>query len=345
MGLPAPLIELFVQAHIVKKITGSVGFIARQTTIATSKTLQVLAERYGLPHMEDSQIELDYDTLAARQQSRLLYGRNLAPLPRLLYSVKRRLSGQLVHGRKVVPITDKCLMRFLGCDKLNFIDHSDYEKANIICDLNYPINEEMKGMFDFIYDGSCLDNIFNAGVGLSNISKLLRPGGRVIILEHSSNMNGPYLMFSPGWFNDFFAANNYADCKIYIARVKNNENLHYGPWELWYYDYLIRPDGNAPGLSLFSNLKDLAGFPFPIKERHLMCIVVAEKGEDSTDDVMPSQAQYRSEIDSIRLRLILEGWASKRTNISPSVSSSFHFPGQLPREFVRCNDLGKGLIF
>lgn len=325
MGLPAPIIELFAQIHTAKKITGSVGFIARQTTYATSNTLRDIAERYSISEMHHPKIELDNETLAVRQR------------------------GELLFGKKVQTITDRCLMKSFGCDKLNFIDHSDYENADVICDLNYPIDEELKGKFDFIYNGSCLDNVFNVGVGLSNISSLLRPGGRVVMLEHCSNMNGPYLMFSPGWFNDFFSANNYADCKVYIARVKNNEDLHYGPWELWYYDYLIRPDGNTPGQSLFPYLKTFIknrlGIPIHIKERDLVCIVVAEKGKDSTDEVMPNQAQYRSDSESKRLRLIQENWASKKTDICPSLSSSFCLPKRLPRGFVRCNDLGNGLTF
>ena len=90
------------------------------------------------------------------------------------------------------------------------IDVTDYEGADIIHDLSVPIPTALERQFDFIFEGSCLDNIFNPAQALINLSKMLRRGGKMILMNHFDSFNGPYVMFSPQWFTDFFIINEYS---------------------------------------------------------------------------------------------------------------------------------------
>ena len=71
-------------------------------------------------------------------------------------------------------------MRLLGVDNACFLDHSDYEGADLLFDLNEPLPPELEGTFDLIIDGGTLDNVFNPTQAMMNIARMLRAGGRVL---------------------------------------------------------------------------------------------------------------------------------------------------------------------
>jgi SAM-dependent methyltransferase len=176
-------------------------------------------------------------------------------------------------------------MNYLGSKSFSCIDVSDYEGADIICDLSDPIPQELNSRFDFIYDGSCLDNIFNPAMALTNISRLLRPGGRVILVNHATSFNGPYTVFSPGWFFDYFVANKYEDCQVFLGIFSNIDELMYGPMQVYFSNWFLNQHGILPEITYdVGNVRSAA---------HILLFVVAEKGEDSTSDVRPIQKQYR----------------------------------------------------
>lgn len=108
-----------------------------------------------------------------------------------------------------------CLNKFEK--KINILDVSDYEGADVVWDLNYPIPDFLKGKFDFIYDSSVLDNLFNVGQALSNICQMLKPGGRFLTVHHSSFFPGAMVTCHPEWFYSFFSINGFVDVKVYLA--------------------------------------------------------------------------------------------------------------------------------
>lgn len=198
MGLPTPVAEMMFFESQYKKLYGNIGFIGRQTTYLTERTLQYLGDKYNITAPKGFSIERDHSTLNAGQE--------------FIFNKKQEDS----------LITDRCLMNFLGAENFLSIDVSNYEGADVVCDLSYQIPNNLHSKFDFIFNGSCLDNIFNPSMALSNLSKMLRPKGRLMMIEHGSFFNGPYTVFSPGWFFDFFVENNYEDVIIYAALFKDN---------------------------------------------------------------------------------------------------------------------------
>jgi hypothetical protein len=170
-------------------------------------------------------------------------------------------------------------MKSLGVNTFHALDVTDYEGADIVWDLGELIPEKYYGKYDFIYNGSCLDNMFNPGVALMNLSKLLKPHGRMINIECASSWNDPYIIFSPGWFYDFYVSNNYKYSDIYLISYQNNNELFYGPWEMQFVNVPANPNGASPEVP---------------RGIHLALLTIAEKGDSSTDTVQPVQAQYRA---------------------------------------------------
>jgi SAM-dependent methyltransferase len=171
-------------------------------------------------------------------------------------------------------ISDTYFFRAMGAASVTAIDVSDYEGADIVHNLDAPIPADLEGKFDFICNGSVLDNMFNPVMGLTNISRMLAPGGRVVHFEHASNaVNNAYLQFSPNWFFDYYAVNGYADCKTYVALFHDLG----GPWDFY---ACLHHDKQEP--RLFSS------------SRFAMTAVIAESAAGSTWDRYPIQGQYRS---------------------------------------------------
>ena len=175
-------------------------------------------------------------------------------------------------------ITDAELFRLLGVPKVLALDHSGYEGAEIIHDLTMPIPPNLNACADFILDGSTLDNVFDPAMVIRNFAAMLRPGGRLITTNVYSNHYEPYVMLPPLWFLDYFVTNRFTDCKVYILVFnlddKNITNV-----------FTIDTD------ALLDPAKKVGAF---CSSRMMATIVVAEKGSNSTSDLMPSQQHYRS---------------------------------------------------
>ena len=258
MGLLVPLAEALLTEHQYKKIEGNVLFVGRQTTFLDEKSLEALLQKHGLSMPKGFSYEFDNETRGA--------------------------AGQRF-------ITDRCFMRSIGVEKVDFLDVTDYEGAEIVHDLGYPVPDSLLNRYDFIYNGGCLDNMFNPGTAIVNFSKMLRPGGRVVCVESASSFNSPYLMYSPGWFWDYYVTNGFADCKVYIGSFHDGDELCFGPWD-WYYANLLGEkctwqETNGPS-------------PAARENNHLVIVSIAEKAANSTAERQPIQLQYRVNEDLIK---------------------------------------------
>lgn len=253
MGLLVPVAEAILAEHRYKKIEGNVLFIGRQTTYLDAESLGLLLKKHGLSLPAGFTYEYDSETIDG-------------------------------SGRKV--ITDRCFMRSIGVEKIHSLDVTDYEGAEIVHDLGYPVPHSLLGRYDFIYNGGCFDNMFNPGVAIINLSQMLRPGGRVVCLESASSWNNPYLMFSPGWFWDYYVTNAFTDCKVYIASYHDSDELLFGPCDWYFVNMAADRNGASPEAKSGAS-------PEAIENNHLVIVTIAEKGTESTSEKQPIQDQYR----------------------------------------------------
>ena len=178
-------------------------------------------------------------------------------------------------------ITDRAFYTLFSDIHYTSIDISAYEGAGIVWDLCQPIPSELEGGFDLIYNGGCLDNIFDPATAIKNMSRMLRPGGRIIHLERASRVHHAYVAYSMAWFHDYYAINDFADCKVYLTLW---DRARESPWDVYCYNPLVVQDGRFEFYGQ-DRLYD------PHRQSHV--IVVAEKGADLTWHRSPVQFQYR----------------------------------------------------
>lgn len=113
------------------------------------------------------------------------------------------------------------LFTALGASRVDVMDFSDYEGANLLHDLNQPVPLAWHGQFDVVVDGGTLEHVFNVPVALRNAMELLRPGGRLLSATIPNNWCGHgFYQFSPElFFRVLSPENGFRVEGIYMAEV------------------------------------------------------------------------------------------------------------------------------
>jgi hypothetical protein len=101
------------------------------------------------------------------------------------------------------------LFRSLGSQTVDAIDSSSYEGASIVHDMNTPIPDALKGQYDCVIDGGCLEHIFNFPTAIQSCMEMLRVGGKFLSQCCGNNFMGHGLyQFSPELFFRVFDQEN-----------------------------------------------------------------------------------------------------------------------------------------
>jgi hypothetical protein len=83
------------------------------------------------------------------------------------------------------------------------LDVDEYQGAEIICNLNQPIDERLKGSYDLILDLGTLEHLSNLSTALSNIFDMLKEGGTYFFSVPCNNwVDHGFFQFSPTFFAD-----------------------------------------------------------------------------------------------------------------------------------------------
>lgn len=245
MAIDYRLAKAILQEHKYRPIRGTVLLVGRQTVTLTKEQAIDLITDEGVPIRQDAVIDIDRST----------YGS---------------------EGRML--ITDRTFFSLFSDAEVLAMDVSDYENAEIILDLNQPMPDELRSRADFMFNGSCLDNLFDPASALKNISRLLKPGGRILHIEHGSPIQGAYVMYSPAFFSDYYAINGFADCKIYACMF----DKVFDAWNVFLWEPFFMEDGKW---SLSDHMHP--GWS------NILNFVIAEKGQESACDRTPIQGFYR----------------------------------------------------
>jgi len=192
-------------------------------------------------------------------------------------------------------VTDRALFKSFSTCTVSAVDISDYEGAEIILDLCSDVPSELHNQFDFIIDAGSLDNIFDPIRALMNMTRMLKPEGRMYIFAWGNSHPTAYLKFSPDWFTDYFAVNEFEDCQTYVvlyptgvhspslAPEMRNRLAQQDGISMWHYDPFVTAGDGGPAYEC----------SFIDSERPAQVFLIAEKGATSTADRTAVQKHYR----------------------------------------------------
>ncbi|MBM3516213.1 MAG: hypothetical protein FJX59_21220, partial [Alphaproteobacteria bacterium] len=117
------------------------------------------------------------------------------------------------RGRALGYISDESFLSLFSDAAVEVLDFTGYQGATIIHDLCAPMPAALLGKFDFIYNGSVLDNLFDSAAAMDNITRPLAPSGVAFHYEGARHFGWAYAEFPPEWFFDYAAINKFDDCK------------------------------------------------------------------------------------------------------------------------------------
>jgi len=254
MGIARNIADAIVREHRHRPISGDVVVIGRQTIYLSPSGAVDLVRSHGVvPATENPAI--DHRTL------------NRSP-----------------DFNGVDLVSDAGFFALLGVENCRALDRTAYEGAEIIHDLSEPLPERLRETADLVVDGSTLDNTFNPARTLRTYAELLRPGGRLIATDSWSTNTDPYVACSPFWFLDYFVANRFVDCKVYVLAYLRDHTIN---------AFVLDP------MQVFDPRRELRAFSLA---REMATFVIAEKGPNSTVDRVPIQGAYRSAEDWLAYR-------------------------------------------
>lgn len=128
-----------------------------------------------------------------------------------------RRAYRQAFGTTAVPLcnyqwgefVDRFLCEFLGANSISVLDASEYQGADTIHDMNFPVPEALHGIYDAVIDGGTLEHIFNVPTAFTNVAKMLKVGGTVFVNTPANNMMGHgFYQFSPEFMFRVFSEVN-----------------------------------------------------------------------------------------------------------------------------------------
>lgn len=268
MGLASQVARLIVREHLFRPIRGKLLSIGRQSIYLTPhQAIALVQSELGIPlNVRPTDLEADKETHGSR-------GRGL--------------------------ISDRAFFSLFSDATYHSLDQSNYENADIVFDLcSAAPPSELENQFDFIIDGSTLDNVFDPAAALRNLVRLARVGGRLVHLNRASRRHNVYVAFALAWFYDYYSVNQFDDCQVYLGQWDGDQ--FNSRWDFYHYRPLREHSGV---LGYFGQ----DSWYYPWRDAHT--IVIAEKGKQSTWDKNPIQFEYRADTT----RIVVE----ERLEISP----------------------------
>jgi len=122
---------------------------------------------------------------------------------------------------------DKLLKEHFNLLSLNALDYSSFENADIIHDLNTPL-ENSKKQFDTIVDFGTSEHVFNVTECLKNISNLCKINGHIVhCLPANNNCGHGFWQFSPElFFSIYNDKNGFNETEIFLINLFDKENWY-----------------------------------------------------------------------------------------------------------------------
>jgi hypothetical protein len=118
--------------------------------------------------------------------------------------------------------TDRFLKDCLGAEKVDVLDYSAYEGANLLHDLSQPIPGDLVAKFDLVIEAGTLEHVFNFPVAIKNLMQMIKVGGMLNASTVSNNLCGHgFYQFSPELiFRVFTEENGFKMDKLFATESR-----------------------------------------------------------------------------------------------------------------------------
>ncbi|MDH5545023.1 MAG: hypothetical protein OEZ43_05485 [Gammaproteobacteria bacterium] len=93
--------------------------------------------------------------------------------------------------------------------QLDIVDIVQARGAEIILDLNYPIDQKFHQQYDIIIDGGTIEHCFNIAQAIKNIALSVREGGFILNCNPFSCFNHGFYNLNPTFYFDFYTDNGF----------------------------------------------------------------------------------------------------------------------------------------
>lgn len=120
------------------------------------------------------------------------------------------------------------LFKVLEAKEYTTMDHSAYEGATLIHDLNEPVSSSQHNRYSCVLDSGTLEHVFNFPMAIQNCMKMLKVGGHFIGITPCNNLMGHgFFQFSPELYYRVFSEQNGFKVKIMFVAPLNSEQDWY----------------------------------------------------------------------------------------------------------------------
>jgi hypothetical protein len=167
-------------------------------------------------------------TLTLGRMAGFLAPRDWRRLTKALAVIDPLAAGAL--GSEVPVFMDEFFIG-LGARRLDAIDASDFEGAQLTHDMNEPLPESLRGQSDAVVDGGTLEHVFNVPATFRNAMDALKVGGHFFAILPANNWCGHgFYQFSAEFFYRVFCPDNgFEVVKLVIAPVVGGGRWLDGP--------------------------------------------------------------------------------------------------------------------
>ncbi len=110
----------------------------------------------------------------------------------------RQVCPRALANYKWGEYADRFFSECLGVSRVNTLDYSPYEGADLLHDLNQTIPADLKGRFDVVIEAGSLEHIFNFPIAIANLMQMTKVGGTIFASTVANNLCGHgFYQFSP----------------------------------------------------------------------------------------------------------------------------------------------------
>jgi len=120
--------------------------------------------------------------------------------------------------------------KILQAGLIDSMDHSAFERATVLHDLNLPVDNALKSKYSVVFDGGTLEHVFNFPQAIKNCMDMLHLGGHFISVSPANNYCGHgFYQFSPELYFSLFRERNGFRVKL-IALVVEEPGAKNHSW-------------------------------------------------------------------------------------------------------------------